>query len=521
MIFHRYLKLLLVSGCGVGGILGCQNQTTPPTAPRVDVVAQSPPPADLEQRIEQFCGALCHAYPAPDTFPREHWRLEVERAYGFFERSGQAVNPPRMTDVIRYYEERAPLKFPPLSAVYASEPLPMRWERQAVAPPDDRRPMISHVQPVQFPLGRVSAEQIRTAPYDLLACDMRNGRIWLYRISAAPPRWQLLGTVANPARASVVDLDGDGILDVLVADLGSFPPTDQRCGRVVWLRGQAEGTFQPHVLLENVGRVADVRAAPFRQPGRLDLVVAVFGLHEVGEVLLLENHTTDWNRPHFVPRQLDSRTGAIHVPVVDLDGDGHLDFVTVFAQEHETVVAFLNDGQGQFRKKTLYSAPHPGWGSSGIELADLNGDGRLDILYINGDILDEPYLWKPYHGVGWLENLGDLRFRYHRVADMYGVHHAVAAPICGGPLPDILAVSFLPADKFRDRDQKKADAVVLFRQTAPGRFERHVLLQTDCDAVSCCVLDRQGDGCYDLVVGNYSHPQNQQPLWIWSPIRRR
>jgi hypothetical protein len=201
--------------------------------------------------------------------------------------------------------------------------------------------------------------------------------------------------------------------------------------------------------------------------------------------------------------------------VADLNEDGHPDFVAVFAQEHETIVAFLNDGQGQFRKQTLYSAPHPGWGSSGIELVDLNGDGRLDILSTNGDILDEPYLWKPYHGLGWLENLGSLRFRYHRIADMYGIHHAVAGPICGGPLPDILAVSFLPADKFRDRHQKQADAVVLFRQSAPGQFDRHVLLQGDCDAVSCCLADLSGQGRLDLIVGNYSHPQDQQPLWIW------
>ena len=94
----------------------------------------------------------------------------------------------------------------------------------------------------------------------------------------------------------------------------------------------------------------------------------------------------------------------------------------------------------------------------------MNGDGKLDILYTNGDILDEPYLLKPYHGIQWLENRGDLKFEHHRIADMYGVHHAVAANITGNKLPDILAVSFLPADKFSDRGKRKADAVVLFEQ---------------------------------------------------------
>jgi hypothetical protein len=50
------------------------------------------------------------------------------------------------------------------------------------------------------------------------------------------------------------------------------------------------------------------------------------------------------------------------------------DFVALISQEHETIVAFINEGGGRFRKQTLYSAPHPGWGSSGIQLVDLNGD---------------------------------------------------------------------------------------------------------------------------------------------------
>ena len=41
-----------------------------------------------------------------------------------------------------------------------------------------------------------------------------------------------------------------GIPDILVADLGSYPPTDRRCGSVVWLRGKADGTYTPITILE-------------------------------------------------------------------------------------------------------------------------------------------------------------------------------------------------------------------------------------------------------------------------------
>jgi len=91
-----------------------------------------------------------------------------------------------------------------------------------------------------------------------------------------------------------------------------------------------------------------VQAADFDQDGDLDLVVAAFGWRWIGGIYLLENRTTDWTRPSFVRRELDPRTGAIRVPVADLNDDGRLDFVALIAQQHETVVAFLGDGRGGF-----------------------------------------------------------------------------------------------------------------------------------------------------------------------------
>ena len=44
------------------------------------------------------------------------------------------------------------------------------------------------------------------------------------------PAWRILVRLEHPAHAEVVDLDGDGIQDLLVADLGSFLPAERRCG---------------------------------------------------------------------------------------------------------------------------------------------------------------------------------------------------------------------------------------------------------------------------------------------------
>ena len=88
-----------------------------------EVAAPAPEPAptalpdDIEHQVHNFCGGSCHAYPPPDSFPRKHWRTEVERGFRFFDASGMAAHPPKLAHVVRYYEDRAPEDYPPAAIV--------------------------------------------------------------------------------------------------------------------------------------------------------------------------------------------------------------------------------------------------------------------------------------------------------------------------------------------------------------------------------------------------------------------
>jgi hypothetical protein len=197
--------------------------------------------------------------------------------------------------------------------------------------------------------------------------------------------------------------------------------------------------------------------------------------------------------------------------------------VALISQEHETVVAFLNDGKGNFRKETVYAAPHPAYGSSGIQLVDLNGDGKLDVLYSNGDTLDPPYLLKPYHGVRWLENRGSFPFEPHPLTAMYGVMRAVAADFTGKGRKDIVAVSFLPPEHFPRRDELQLDSVVLLEQTAPGEYVRHSVETGAADHFTCAVGDLYGDGKLHLVTGSFGLAEGSKldrAITIWENVGR-
>jgi FG-GAP-like repeat len=448
------------------------------------------PAADVGPQVHALCAA-CHAFPPPDSFPKADWKKEVEQGYYFAQKSGRDLGPlPPEADVVAYYEARAPARLPAPAIERASTPCPVHFD-----------PVGDGAGRQQFAVSNVSMVRLFGRPRpEVLACDMQQNVVKLLRSDESPPRWEILAQAAQPAHAEVVDLDGDGIPDLLVACLGSFEPTDDLCGSVLWLRGDRSGKFTPVTLLTGVGRVADVRAADFDGDGKRDLVVAVFGWRETGSILLLENHTTDWTRPVFVPRVLDERHGAIHVPVAHLNGDGKPDFVALISQEHETVVAFLNTGDG-FRKETIWTAPHPAYGSSGIELVDLDGDGDLDVLYTNGDSLDAGVI-RPDHGVQWLENRGGFPFVHHWLAAMPGVHRAIAADFTGHGRLDVVAVSFLPRRSFPE--QARMDSVILLEQIRPGQFVRHTIERGNCCHVSCAAGDPFGDGRPGFVTGTFN-----------------
>jgi hypothetical protein len=76
----------------------------------------------------------------------------------------------------------------------------------------------------------------------------------------------------------------------------------------------------------------------------------------------------------------------------------------------------------------------------------------------------------------------------------------------------------LPQDKFPERHKRRADAVVLLRQTAAGKFERHSLSVGDCDHVTCAVGDVYGSGRLDVVAGNFSSLATDHPVTIWKNV---
>src|SRR5262245_13816015 len=116
-----------ISGCGRPASETPSDDPPPADASPADTKSgpgSASTKADLVKQVHTFCGA-CHAYPPPDTFPRKHWRMEVERGFAFFAASLRPLQPSPFEATVKYYEERAPEELPPAKIVRAGTPLPV------------------------------------------------------------------------------------------------------------------------------------------------------------------------------------------------------------------------------------------------------------------------------------------------------------------------------------------------------------------------------------------------------------
>ena len=457
-----------------------------------------------EQQARAVCGG-CHALPPPDILPRHAWRDEFVRMMFIRDNRLPPIGPPEkvfptvklpedMEQVLAFYASRAPERLPAPQPWPDPALSPVRFSRRGLAVPDmPGTSAVSHVRLVDIDGDR---------RLDLLGTDMRHGLVFSDSPSAPERGLATLARTPHPAHVTVADVDGDGLQDLLVGDLGRFLPADHNDGAVVYLRGRGGQQFS-EFSLGGWPRVADVESADFNGDGRTDLAVAAFGWRKTGEIAVLENRTTDAGRPEFTRRTLDRRTGAIHAIPADVNRDGHMDLVTLLAQEHETVVAHVNRGRRDFSfdQKVVYTAPHPNWGSSGIDVVDLDNDGDLDVLLTHGDSFDDGIV-KPYHGIQWLENRGGYPFVERPLAQMPGVHRARAADLDNDGDLDIVACAVLAGGS--DIDEKTLPALVWLEQTAPGRFARHTIAKGFPRHATLDLGDVDDDGDVDIVAGSFS-----------------
>jgi hypothetical protein len=143
----------------------------------------------------------------------------------------------------------------------------------------------------------------------------------------------------------------------------------------------------------------------------------------------------------------------------------------------------------------------------------MNADGKVDVLYTNGDSFDS-FLLKPSHGVRWLENQGTYPFREHFVGKLPGAHRALTCDMDADGEKDIIAGVFLPRSLLKAQSLREAEGLVLWKSTNDG-FQKLVLTNSQYCHAALIASDFNNDRRDDLILGNFRDGGTGPALSIW------
>jgi hypothetical protein len=249
-----------------------------------------------------------------------------------------------------------------------------------------------------------------------------NGVYWLENANGAATSWRVRNITADvlyPRAIAVGDLDGDGDLDVVSGSRND--------DKIAWYEndGASPPRFAAHVLADN--------PAFENADGNCDPCAAECGFAD----------------------------GALDVHVADVDLDGDLDIVAA-ATHADRIFWYENRAPNAPARFTARNLANPGNPRETV-LADVDGDGDLDVAFFNRAEARPGPLMTPGQGPAWVEN--------RRLA---------------GPAPPYIAECFDGVDNDADCQ--------LDYPADPGCLNALGIEAPDCSDH----LDNDGDGLVDL-----------------------
>ena len=458
--------------------------------------------ASGEQLAARYCQS-CHLLPDPALLDRASWEQWVlprmARRLGLRGVGDPAAAEPLEGGVGRRIVRAAGV-YPDSALISRAE-----WERLAA--------YYLREAPKALPAGDSAAAAVGLRGFRVRVPDYRLTSPMVTLVHVDAPRGRIYVGDATPGRSTLAVLDGRGreltsyplpspVTHLRVSGdtlgllfVGQLNPSDVPRGALALVSDWRAGS-QPAIAWEvdTLKRPVFASYADLSGDGVEDAVVSEFG-NLTGRLTWYERLPDGGSRRHLLAAQ----PGALATAVRDVDGDGRPDVLALTGQADEGVWLFRGRPGGGFAREALLRFPSS-YGSTSMELADVNGDGHADIVYANGDNGDYPSPRKPYHGVHVFLNDGRWRFTERYFFPMPGAYKAVARDFDGDGDLDLAAIAFYP-----DYGSAAPLSFVHLENVGGLRFTPRTFADADRGRwLTMDAGDVDGDGDDDLVLGSFA-----------------
>jgi hypothetical protein len=277
----------------------------------------------------------------------------------------------------------------------------------------------------------------------------------------------------SPQSVTTADVNGDGYQDIICANAGSRSSGYQ--GTLSVFTNDGTGNFALMSTLDVGGFAICVAAADLNGDGKMDLISAN---NDDNTLTVLTNNGTG----QFTMSYLATVGNyPIYVAVADVNGDGKMDLISADQGDGQLTV-LTNAGNGQFAYSAAYLVGNDSSSSPYcVAAADLNGDGKMDLVSANN-------------------NDNTLTVLTNNGAGLFNVSSSPSV----GTLPTSVAVADINGDGRPDliSADNNDNTVTILTNSPSGKFGFKAKLGVGNQPSSVFASDLNGDGSIDFVSAN-------------------
>lgn len=476
--------------------------------PTLEQLASTDLKLNGERLAEAYCRS-CHLMPKPDVLDRNTWKTKVL--------------PDMRKRMGLYLEEDFGTELPEDSGVppgiYSKVQLIKREDWAKIEEfylensPEKPVPQIGKKSP-KFGFPGFTVEQpaftkVFPSLTTLVKIHPQTGDLWVGNrfkslfVLDSQHGFRIKDSISTDVAPVEIRWDSDQSFELLT--MGLMDPSKDSVGMLsrYWKDSKI---WKKELILDKLIRPVHAERADWDGDGKLDRVISGFGDH-LGKLSFFAGS----NAGELI---LKPNPGARRTMAVDFNQDGKLDIIGLMAQAQEGIYVWINQGGGKFLEKPLVRF-HPAFGSSDFRYEDINGDGHLDLILVNGDNADLSQILKKYHGVRIFLNDGDGKFEENWFYPLHGASGIEVGDFDQDGDMDLVVLSFFP-----DSNQRPRQDLMYFRQDSSGDFEPFVIQENiDSHWLTMTKGDLDRDGDEDLVIGTFEFDDlYKKPSKPWRPF---